>query len=91
MNNRKKTQRELPITKKKRESDDKNAVAIVKRCISDGFVSRKTRSYWILKEAESLGEIRCKVLGPIRRIRFSPLRQASMSEKLDVFNALRIC
>ena len=48
------------------------------------FVSRKTRSYWILKEANKPGETRCKkVLGPIRKIRFiqSTLRQASIREK----------
>ena len=46
--------------------------------------SRKTRMRWCLKEANSPGETRCKkVLGPIRRIRFtlSPLRPASMQEK----------
>ena len=47
-------------------------------------MSRKTRSCWILKEANKPGETRCKKsLGPIRRIRFtqSTLRQASTGEK----------
>ena len=39
-------------SQKRRESDDKNAVAIVKIV--------KTRSYWILKEANEPGETRCK-------------------------------
>ena len=37
---------------KRRESDDKNAAAILKLV--------KTRSYWILKEANEPGETRCK-------------------------------
>ena len=42
---------------RRRESDDKNDVAIVKIVPQ---MSRTIRSHWILKEADGLGEIRCK-------------------------------
>ena len=44
---------------KRRESDDKNAVAIVK-LYHNWVASRKTRVRWFLEEANSPGEMRCK-------------------------------
>ena len=65
---------------KRRESDDKNAVAVVK-LYHNWVASRKTRMHWFLKEENSLGMQ--KVLGSIRKIPFtkSTLRQASIREK----------
>ena len=48
---------------KRRGSDDKNAVAIVKFCTTIGFASRKTRMRWFLKEANSSGKPGAKSLG----------------------------
>ena len=56
----KKPKKKATSPKKKRESDDKNAVAIVKIVPQLGCESRKTRSYWILKRANKPGETRCK-------------------------------
>ena len=42
-----------------RESDDKNAVAIVE-IVPNWVASRKTRMHWFLKEANSPGVTRCE-------------------------------
>ena len=71
---------------KGRESDDKNAVATVKIVPQLGCVSQDSESL-ILKVANSPGGTRCKrVLGPIRRVRFtqSTLRQATTQENRTI-------
>ena len=58
MSNQTKSQRKA-ANSHRRESDDKNAVAIVKIVPQFGW-SRKTWMRWLLKEAHSSGETRCK-------------------------------
>ena len=81
MNNQIKNQKELQFSKRKRKRRQ-HAVAIV--LYHNWVVSRSTRSHCILKEENSPGETPMqKVLGPIRKVRFtqSTLRQASIREK----------
>ena len=59
MNNQTKSQRKGYYSHKRRASDDKNAVAIVKIVPQLGCVS-KNSVRWFLKEANSPGETRCK-------------------------------
>ena len=69
---------------KRRESEDKNAVAIVKM-YHNWIGSRKTQKHWFLKEENSSSETRCKKfwdeLEEYERITQSTLRQASFREK----------
>ena len=78
----KKPNKRDPSQKKRRESDDKNAVAIVKIVAQLGCVSQDSESLdsQIRKQARNPMQ---KVLGPIRRIWItqSTLRQASIREK----------
>ena len=55
---------------KRRESDDKNALAIVKIVPQLGFVSQDSDAL-VSQGRKSLGNPMQKVLGPIRRIRFT--------------------
>ena len=83
MNNQTKSQRKATIPTKEEISDDNNAVAIVK-IVQNWVASRKTRKHWFLKEGNIPGENPMqRVLGPIRRIRFtqSTLLQASIREQ----------
>ena len=75
MNNQIKSRTRTTVSKKRTESDDKNAVAIVKTVSQLGWVSQSGK--------QSRRNPMQKVLGPIRRIRFteSTLRQASIREK----------
>ena len=68
---------------KRRENDDKNAAAIVKTAPQLGCASQDSESLESQRGAESRGNPMQKVLGPIRRVRFtqSTLRQASIREK----------
>ena len=70
---------------KRRESEDKGAVAIVKSVLQLGCVLQyKTRMHSILKERKIFGENPMqKVLNAIERVRFteSTLRHASIREK----------
>ena len=68
---------------KRRESDDKNAVAIVKTVSRLGCVSQDSGALVSQSGKRSRGNPMQKVLGPIRRTRFteSTLRQASIREK----------
>ena len=67
---------------KRRENDDKNAVAIVKSVSQLGCVSPDSDAL-VSQGRESRGNPRQKVLAPIQRVRFtqSTLRQASIREK----------
>ena len=69
---------------KRRESDDKNAVAFVKSVSQLGCVSQDSDALVSLGR-KSRGSPMQKVLEPIRRVRFtkSTLRQASSREKKD--------
>ena len=53
--NQTKNQRKTTDPQKKRESDDKNALAVVK-LYHNWVASRKTRMRWFFKEANSLGK-----------------------------------
>ena len=66
-----------------RESDDKNAVAIVKIVPQLGCVSQESELLGFQRDGQARGNPMQKVLGPIRRIRLtqSTLRQASVREK----------
>ena len=67
---------------KRRESDDKNAVAIVKRVSQLGCVSQDSDEL-VSQSKKSRGSPMQKFLEPIQRVRFtkSTLRQASIREK----------
>ena len=67
---------------KKRESDDKNAVAIVKSVSQVGSVSQDSDAL-VSQGRQSRGNPMQKVLKPIQRVRFtnSTLRHASIREK----------
>ena len=67
---------------KRRESDDKNAVAIVKSVSQLGCVSQDSDAL-VSQGRKSRGNPMQKVLEPIQRVRFteSTLRQASIREK----------
>ena len=67
---------------KRREGDDKNAVAIVKSVSQLGCVSQDPETLDSQRGKLSRGNPMQKVLGPIRRVRFtqSTLRQASIGE-----------
>ena len=68
-------------SQKIREGDDKNSVIVVKSVSQLGCVSQDSESLESQRGAESPGLQ--KVVGPIRRVRFtqSTLRQASIKEK----------
>ena len=70
------------IPKQRRESDDKNAVAIVRIVSQMGCVSQDSELLDSQRCKQARGNPMQKVLGPIRRIRFtqSALRQASIRE-----------
>ena len=69
---------------KRRESDDKNAVAIVKTVSQLGCVSQDSDAL-VSQGRKSRGNPTQKVLEPIQRVRFTKfrLRQASIREKKD--------
>ena len=69
--------------KKRRQSDDKNAVAIVKIVPQLGCVSQDSDAVVPQRGKQSWGNPMQKVLGSIQRVRFtkSTLRQASIREK----------
>ena len=73
MNNQTKSQKRAN-SQKRTESDDKNAVAIVKSVSKLGCVSQ---------DSDALENPMQKVLAPIQRVRFTKctLRQASIREK----------
>ena len=83
---RERRQGSLKITSdipKRREGDDKNAVAVVEKRIKNGVVYHKIQMRSFLK-VETPGETRMqKVLNAIQRVRFTEptLRQASIREK----------
>ena len=68
---------------KRRESDDKNAVPVVKIVQQLGCVSQDSEALVSQTGRQSRGNPMQKVLGPLRRVRFtqSKLRQASVWEK----------
>ena len=70
---------------KRRESNDKNAVAIVKIEPQLGCVSQDSEALVSQRGKQSRGNPMQKVLGPIRRVRLtqSTLRQASIHEKKE--------
>ena len=83
-NNQTKKPKKSDHSQKRRESDDKNAVVIAKTVSQMGCVSQDSE---LLLDAQrgkqARGNPMQKVLGPIRRIRFtqSTLRQATIREK----------
>ena len=68
---------------KRRESDDKSAVAVVKIVPQLGCVSQDSEALVSKRGKQPRGITMQKVLGQIRRIRFTKytLRQASIREK----------
>ena len=70
-------------SQKKRESDDKNAVAISKIVTQMGCVSQDSELLDFQRGKQALGNPMQKVLEPIQRVRFtqSTLRQASIRQK----------
>ena len=68
---------------KRRESDDKNAAATAENCTTIGLRLARLGSTGFSKKKTALGTPDAKVLGTIRRIRFtqSTLRQASIREQ----------
>ena len=83
MNNQTKSQIRATIPTRRRESDDKNAVAIVKIVPLLGCVSQDMEASVSQRGKQPRGNPMQKVLGPFRRKRFtqSTLRQASIREK----------
>ena len=81
INNQTKAQK--AASQERRESDDKNAVAIVKSVSQLGCVSQDSEALVSQRGEQSRGNPMQKVLGSIRKVRFtqSALRQASMREK----------
>ena len=57
--NNQKTEKSYHSQKRKRQRRQK-CCSYCENCTTIGFVSRKTRSHWILREAYSPGETRCK-------------------------------
>ena len=82
MNNQTKSQRKAN-SQQRRESDDKNAVAIVKNVPQLGCVSQDSAALVSQRGKQHRGNPMQKVLGSIRKVRFtqSTLRQASIREK----------
>ena len=82
MNNQTKSHRKSYHSPKRRESDDKNTVAIVKIVPQLGCVSQDSDAL-VSQGRTSRGNPMQKVLEPIQRVRFteSTLRQASIWEK----------
>ena len=76
-------QERLLFPKKRRESDDKNAVAILKIVPKLGCVSQDSDALVSQRGKQSRGNPMQKVLGSIRKVRFtqSTLRQASIGEE----------
>ena len=74
--------RKRAFSPKRRESDDKNAVAIVKSVSQLGCVSQDSDAL-VSQGGKSQRNPMQKVLGPIRRVRFteSAPRHASIREK----------
>ena len=60
LNNQTKGQRKATIHYERRESEDKNAVAVVEKLYHNWVASRQTRKHWFLEKANSPGETRCK-------------------------------
>ena len=83
MNNQTKTKERLLFHPKKRESEDKNAVVIVKIVPQLGYVLQDLEALVSRRGKQSRGNPMQKILGPIRRKRFSQstLRQASIRER----------
>ena len=83
MNNQTKKPKKGYYSPKRRESDDKNVVAIVKIPPQLGCVSQDSEALVSQRGKQPRGNPMQKVLEPIRRIRFteSTLRQASIREK----------
>ena len=82
MNNQIKSQKKSDQSPKRRESDDKNAVAIVKSVSQLGCVFQDSDAL-VSPGRESRRNPMQKVLEPIQRVRFtkSTIRQASIPEK----------
>ena len=83
MNNQTKSQREATIATKEEKATDKNAVAIAKIVPQLGCVSQESDALVSQRGKQSRGNPMQKVLGSIRKVRFSlsTLRQASDREK----------
>ena len=83
MNNQTKSTKRILFSKKKRFSDDKNAVAIVKIVPQLGCVSQDSENIGFSKRKTVPGKPMQKVLGSMRQVRFtqSTPRQTSTWEK----------
>ena len=83
MNNQTKKRKKGYYSHKRRECDDKNAVAIVKIVPQLGCVSQDSKALVSQRGKQSRGNPMEKVLGSTRKVRFtqSALRQASIREK----------
>ena len=82
-NNRTKSRKRATTSATKRDSDDKNAVAIVKIVPHLGCVSQDSELLDSLRGKQARRNPMQQVLGPIRRVRFTKtvLRQANIREK----------
>ena len=82
-NNQTKSRKRATIPQKRREGDDKNAVAVVKDVSQMGCVSQDSELLDSQRGKQARWNPMQKVLGPIRRIRFtqSTVRHASIREK----------
>ena len=82
MNNQTKNQRKATVYQKRRESDDKNAVATVKSVSQMGCVSQDSDAF-VSQGRKSRGNPMQKVLEPIQRVRFTKSTpcHASIREK----------
>ena len=83
MNNQTKSQRKAANSHKRRESDDKNAVAILKIVPQLGCVSQDSDALVSQRGKQPRGNPMQKVSGPSQRVRFtkSTLRHASIRDK----------
>ena len=70
MNNQTKSQMKATKSHKRRDSDDKDAVAIVKIVPQLGGVLQDSEAL-VSQRGKQPWETRCKVLGLIRRVRFT--------------------
>ena len=85
MNNQTRSQRLLFQKERRRESDDKNAVAIVEIVPQLGCVSQDSDALVSQRGKQYRGQPMQRVLGPIRKVRLtkSTRRQASIGERKD--------
>ena len=87
-NNRTKKPKKSDHSQKRREGDDKNAVASVRILSRMGCVSQDSELLVSQRGKQALGNPMQKVLGPIRRVRFtqSTLCQASIRGKKGFYH-----